>query len=102
MTPNCPCCGQTLPESINNIEIVLAGDLSPTHQIIMRRLAKEPGHWVANADLLDAMYGNRPSGGPEYAQQVLRVQVHHLKKKLAPYLLGIEQKVGFRMLVGRQ
>jgi DNA-binding response OmpR family regulator len=72
------------------------GVLSEHERAIYLVLLWHLGRPVALSTLLDVIYGNDPSGGPACAEDVIRVQVCHLRRKL---VLRIETRRGFYRLL---
>lgn len=52
-------------------------------------LAHASGHVLSTGDLIEAAWGDDPSGGPEAAPRTIRMHVRHLRELLAPMGLGI-------------
>lgn len=56
---------------------LLAG--SDVLHLVLRRLARRPGHWVMTIDLVEAVYGHRRDGGADNASEVVRSAIFRLK-----------------------
>ena len=64
--------------------------LGRLERTIVDCLSRNMGKWVQTETILAAAYGNRPDGGPNGAEAVIRVTVSHLRKKLSKYGYVIE------------
>lgn len=51
---------------------------------IIERLRAAAGAWVSAAELIDFLYRDDPDGGPETADNSLRVEISRLRKSGAP------------------
>jgi hypothetical protein len=65
--------------------------LTPQQRRIYDALAKRPR---TNVELQDAMYGDRPDGGPECADIVVHMMVKDMKARLHPLGLTISSSGG--------
>ncbi len=67
--------------------------LSPHQRIIAWRLALQGS--ASTEELLRALYGNDPDGGPHCAIEVLKNRVCFLRKSLAPHGIEVLARWGF-------
>lgn len=79
----CPCCRGFIGEAapIDKVTATLSG----FNKIILSELAKEVGRNVSRGEILQAMYGADRDGGPDYAQNVVSIYIHRLRKILPAY-----------------
>lgn len=59
--------------------------LTRNQQKIFNVLARAYPRRLSTDALIDALYADDPNGGPLTVLQVVRVQIMHMRKKLAPY-----------------
>ena len=85
----CECCGHPLP-TFNTLR-----GLTPKQQEIFDALDKAGQAGLARHQLMHALYGNDPNGGPEY-QGVLNVQRVKMKEVLAEHGMQIVTTVNRR------
>lgn len=78
----CPCCGQALPDFPSAAELAVAAKLSPSEATILDVLASRSGRYVSFDAILDALYGDDPSGGPDSGPLIIRVMIHKLRRKI--------------------
>lgn len=88
---NCPYCGSR----VANIEPL---PLSRRQSIIYREVASAGESGIEPEDLIEAVWGKRPTKG---ADIMLRVQIHELNKVLADYGKRVVAKGGRRWLVAQ-
>lgn len=58
--------------------------LTPYEASTLLALASTRAH-ISKAELIDALYGDDPDGGPDFADSVVKVHICRLRRKLAPY-----------------
>jgi len=78
----CECCGHPVP-TFNTLR-----GLTPKQQQMFAALDKAGQRGMSRAQLMHALYGDDPNGGPEY-QGVLNVQRAKMKDVLAEHGLRI-------------
>lgn len=59
--------------------------LTPNQQKIVDILARAYPRRLHTETLINTLYEDDPNGGPETAIQVVRVQIFHIRKKLATH-----------------
>jgi hypothetical protein len=57
---------------------------TPVTKRIVEVLRKRRGEFIETNDLLNAIYGDREDGGPEYAAKILHGKVHYLRAQGIP------------------
>jgi DNA-binding response OmpR family regulator len=62
-------------------------------RIVLTRLIAARGGWVSNAQLVDAIYGDHPDGGPETAPRMVWCHTSKLNKKV--------KRIGWRIDTAR-
>jgi hypothetical protein len=86
----CITCGQTIPD-----DLVPAGLVLRNNELRIFRAVKRAGpNGIARAALLAALYADHADGGPEWALQSMRVQIHKLNTKLLSHGLVIRAPKG--------
>lgn len=80
----CPACGSTIGQAAT-VDDVKSAITAPAHRIIFDALSRSVGASVRRDTLVDRIYGDRPDGGPERADVILKVQVSQLRRKIEPY-----------------
>ena len=74
----CPCCaGRGEVADVSPIH------LTPTERRIVAAVERAAHIGIETRDLVDLLYKDEPTGGPERADLVVRVQICRLNKKLA-------------------
>lgn len=63
---------------------LLSANLSKQQQDIVDILARAYPRRIHVDALIGTLYENDPSGGPDYATQVLRTQIFRIRQKIAP------------------
>lgn len=113
MTGVCPCCGQ-LSESAppffvdeDNSAILVDGKsigLSPLQVKLLAIMARKYPHTATKAGILEVLYGDDPNGGPEYADRIVLIYIHTIRKKLKGTSLSIETiwGVGYKFVYDDQ
>jgi len=81
---SCPACGHGIGEAAS-VDHVKEAITAPAHRIIFEALSRKVGSSVRRDMLLNRIYGDRPDGGPEHADTILKVQVSQLRRKIEPY-----------------
>lgn len=75
--------------------------LSPQEYTVCDLLMQRPSRLVRYGELLNALWGNDPNGGPDTAQRTITVLVCHIRAKLraigADAQLACVWSVGYRM-----
>lgn len=86
----CPCCGATVDGRVD--PAVLGGSLplSGQQRRIYDALANSFGRWVSGAALVEAIYWDDPTGGPDDTTNVIKVQTTFLRAAVAPFGLVID------------
>lgn len=69
----------------------------PVRMIIFRKLVQANGRIVTKDDLLTAAYQDDPNGGPEKAEEVLRVCIHRIRKLVPAGTLVNHYGVGYAL-----
>jgi DNA-binding response OmpR family regulator len=64
---------------------------------VLRTLAENRGKIVRTESLISAVYGNRPSGGPTTAGNIVKVTVCHLRKIVGAATIETVWGVGYRL-----
>lgn len=86
----CPTCGQTLPDDTLPPGLVLRNN-----ELKIFKTVKRAGpNGIATPDLLAKLYTDDPNGGPLWALQSMRVQIHKLNSKLLNHGLVIRAPRG--------
>lgn len=65
-----------------------------TSHLLLRRLARRPGHWVPMSDLVAAAFADCEDGGPDDPESNIRVIIHRLRDELASSGWGIQTGTG--------
>ena len=52
--------------------------------------------------LIDAMYGDRPDGGPEYAKKIIDISICKLRRKLVPFGVTIKTVWNWGYSIGKE
>lgn len=86
----CSCCGQEVADAHTVEELCAAFKLTRTQETILSVLAEKSGRFVSKARIIDAMYAHRIDGGPDNAENVLKVQISHLRKALSGQVSFVE------------
>jgi hypothetical protein len=82
----CPCC-----KGEGHISATEDVSLTPLQRRIYDALATRPR---TNIELQDAMYGDRPDGGPENGNTVVSVLVNQMKHRLRPHGMTVRSTGG--------
>ena len=81
---SCPCCGGNIGSAVPVASIL--NMLSRGHQFtILQALSEKIGAPKAKADLMSLMFGGRKDGGPEYADNVVAIEIARLRVKIERY-----------------
>lgn len=75
-------------DSALSCEVVPPGTLQAK---IVSALERAGARGISTDQLIDLLYAASPGGGPEWARTCVYVQVHRLRRKLAPIGLGIDR-----------
>jgi DNA-binding response OmpR family regulator len=109
MTNTCPCCGQ-LSDSAppffvdeDNNAVRVDGKtltLSPLQTKLAAVMAKKYPHTATKVGIIELMYGDDPNGGPEYAESIIGIYVHAIRRKIKGTSLSIENiwGVGYKFV----
>lgn len=81
----CPTCGQALPTGTVPIEALLDIRAEGTMLKIIEELIRAYPRRVSIANIVDALYGDDPNGGPDDPRAVIRVLISRLRPILAGY-----------------
>lgn len=85
MSPaSCPCCGQALVGDMP-ADALKDAPVGPTARLIVDELARIYPRGLDGRTLADRVYRNRPSGGPDSAENVVSVTIHRVKPVLRRY-----------------
>ena len=99
MTRNCPCCGAPVAAPTPLDDALRAARLSARQVELVRLIARWPGK--SAPELADLLYRDAADGGPDYATEVVRVQLHFARKRLAETPLrivcGMGSRSGYRL-----
>lgn len=94
---------QTPPDYfLDELREYLCGMRESIHRRILCTLVERATRWVDCEELLDVSYADREDGGPEGADDVLKVVVCRLRKKIAPLGAVIRTGHGQLMLTWRE
>src|SRR6202049_982448 len=93
MAYRCPCCGKFLTERAPK-ESLRFLKLNQTQRRIVETLVSSFGEWIPTRRLIEAVYSDRPDGGPEGAESVISVAVATARPILADIGLTIQGKHG--------
>jgi hypothetical protein len=93
MAYRCPCCGKFLTERAPK-ESLRFLKLNQTQRRIVETLVSSFGEWIPTRRLIEAVYSDRPDGGPEGAESVISVSVATARPILADVGLTIQGKHG--------
>ena len=83
----CQCCGHPLPP-----DNVLQA-LTPLQQRIFLAIKRAGPGGIGSRDIMDIVYANDPTGGPE-STNIVPVVVKHMRDRLAPHGLAIRGRRG--------
>jgi hypothetical protein len=93
MAYRCPCCGKFLTERAPK-ESLRFLKLNQTQRRIVETLVSSFGEWIPTRRLIEAVYSDRPDGGPDGAESVISVAVATARPILADIGLTIQGKHG--------
>lgn len=107
--PTCPCCGRPINELAdlrwNGEARTLAGKgkalvlprlRSRIFDVLWNRFST--GQLTHKSKMMDAMYGDDPNGGPG-SDNIISVQVMHLKNQIKPFGLTVKGRGGYMLVV---
>ena len=108
MTSYCPCCGQKvegdggLSWDVNRRILTGRGQMVHIPEMRARIFdalwrARKHGTPLSQAQLMDIVYADDPSGGPE-SRNIISVQMLHLKKLIAPFNLTVTRYTGYLLV----
>ena len=88
MVRTCECCGHPLPDAEAQL------DLTRRQRDIFKAVQKAGRAGLTIASLVDKVYANEASGGPDTANNVVQVQKLYINKKIAAHGLRITTTKG--------
>lgn len=96
----CPCCGREVLDEIEEIK----DRLPKSERIIFSRLAKRSPYAVSYQALHDALWGDYADGGPLFADKMLNIYAHRIRKKVKNRGWAVEcvREVGYRLVKIKQ
>lgn len=71
--------------------------MTKTEELVLDELATFRGRHVLHPDLIDAVYGHRPDGGPETGDAVIKVIVHRIRRKAKANIVT-EHGIGYALI----
>lgn len=77
----CECCGQVRMDQIDRRLLRLR--LTPTEMSIANMLSRFAPQFVTEDELIEFLWANDPTGGPDWPENCVRVSLHRLDKKLS-------------------
>jgi len=83
MIASCPCCGQAVSEAIP-LEQLATSVSGRVRLAIMDTLIKNIGKWTTSSRLVQAVYQDA-NEEPEYADNTMRVTIHHMRPIIRQY-----------------
>ena len=83
----CKCCGHPIPPS--SVEAAL----TPMERQLYTYVKRAGTVGITNRDLMDLLYANDPSGGPE-SSNIISVVTKNIRKKINPLGLTIKSTGG--------
>jgi len=89
----CACCGFE-PDGKDPRQLINVIKLTRLERNLFECFANNFGRWLTHSKLVDAGYSDDASGGPENAEHAVAVRLHFFKKKIAPYGLVLDTKMG--------
>lgn len=95
---HCPCCLRPLAEPTGDLAVYSAA-MAPQERAVFDVLARGRGRAIHITSIMDAMYADDPTGGPEWvaAYRSLRRVIFRIRKRLHGSGVSIE---GVRSLRG--
>ena len=91
--PHCGCWHREPQEGTYAAELD-ALRLSRLQRNILAAVARQKGGTLTISQTLDAAYGEREDGGPLAAVSTIRVTIHKLNRKIAPFGWAVENDYG--------
>ena len=89
----CPCCGYQADKQRSAIASA-RGALTVFEEKIYDVLARSPGLWVDGEALIDRVYRDDETGGPDGANLVINTLACRMSKKIRPFGLALESRKG--------
>ena len=80
----CPCCQGFIGEAAP-IELVVERVPRGQQKAILELLSKRVGRTVAKSSVISVLFESRADGGPDLADNVINVQMSHLRKSIGPF-----------------
>lgn len=99
MTILCPCCQQPVAHHMP-AKALADAKLSSSERRLVGAMSKAFPRSVTMSDLVNALYSNNPSGGPDNAENVVRTMLTSVRKKLPAYGWEIPRSKGGAENVG--
>lgn len=90
----CPTCGQPLPKARADLAVLAGLRLGRVEMRALGAMVRAYPRAVTHGALLEALYGDDPSGGPLLADDVVRTVMRRLREKLKPFGWTIPREVG--------
>lgn len=87
MVRTCECCGHPMPDDS------VQESLTRMQRKLYNALVRAGTRGIPSADIMDAVYGDDPSGGPE-SYNVVHVMRCQIKDRLAQHGLAIKSRRG--------
>lgn len=83
MVKVCECCGHPLPD------MEVAEHLTKQQTLILIALKRAGKAGLTLLQMVEQLHAHNPSGGPDFAEQSIRVQLAKMKPLLKPHGLNI-------------
>ena len=80
----CPCCA-----GAGKISLDVPEALPGLERLIFETVAKSKTAGTSTDALVDAIYGHRADGGPDFAKKAIHVRIWRINKRLAPAGLAV-------------
>jgi DNA-binding response OmpR family regulator len=74
----CPCCS-----GVGTVDDAAGVHLTPMERRLFEIVSEHDYNGISGRDLADAFYSDRINGGPDHAENSVRVQIHRANRKLA-------------------
>lgn len=107
--PSCPCCGRPVSELADlkwnvgaralvghGMAVVLSPLRSRMFDLLWKRFGT--GQLTHKSKMMDELYSEDPNGGPE-SDNIISVQVIHLRKQIEPFGLTVRGRGGYALAV---
>jgi hypothetical protein len=79
----CECCGHPLPD------LEVAEHLTKQQTLILIALKKAGRKGLTLSEIVEKLHAHDPNGGPDFAEQSIRVQLSKMRPLLRPLGFGI-------------